>query len=137
MQYVHVCTLVLLATFAVLSVHEPLWLVYLLASMLEVSLLFNRVSKSLLVVFGLVATACMLICFGAFFSFVHEHPAGWYSATETRQAWINLLAGLAIVQVIAGFSCRLKENASFDSPNGWVNSILNSRRRIQESHSSS
>ena len=111
--------------------------VYFVAAILASSLFLKHIPQSLLACMGLIATACMLVCFGEFFLFVHAHEVVWYAAAEPGGAWCCLVAGFAMVQVIAAYSCRFKENACFDSPNDWFQSLPRIRRRIEGSRTSS
>lgn len=138
MHYLYGCVLVLLcALIAINRDDSSSWSVFLVAAILTAGLFLKQIPQSILIGLGLTATACMLVCFGEFFVFVHLHDGLWYSASDPGGAWCHLLAGFAMVQVIAAFSCRLKENTSFDSPNEWFKSLPNVRRRIEETRISS
>ena len=138
MLFVYGGILVLFLALAALSRDVSTVLVgYMFAALVTAALFLPRIRQAILVTLGLIATGLMLTFFGEFLLYVDEHDAPWYQSGNTIEGWCSMIAGFGMVVIIAGFSCRLKENASFESKNEWIGSIANIRRRLQEFRPSS
>ena len=118
----------LLLILAAMSQGESLlWFAFPFSAMIAAMIFVQRLPNAVLLILGLTSSALMLLFFGSFLLLIGENEGLWYQHHIVHECGFNLIAGFAMVAVIAEYSCRMKEHVSFDSANEWSNI----RQRIQ------